>query len=132
MRRLTRNDGLARRHQILDEILGVDFGSDRATPLPPMFTRTEPIHSSKAVVNQGAASKYTKSLWFVRYATLLQPMFEALLVHSGQENYVKSMQQIPSMTTNSISNALDLPMALDDFMLFNVVEGILYGDKQSY
>jgi hypothetical protein len=59
-------------------------------------------------------------------------MFEALLVHSGQENYVKSMQQIPSMTTNSISNALDLPMALDDFMLFNVVEGILYGDKQSY
>jgi hypothetical protein len=130
MHRLTRKDGLTCHHHILDEILGVHFGADRATPLSPMLTRTEPIHSSKAVVNQGAASKYTKSLWFVHYATLLQPMFEAL-VHSGQENYVMSMQQIPAMTTKSISNALDLPMALDDFMLFNIVEGLLSGDKQS-
>jgi len=132
MRRKMRDEGFAGRQAALDAILGVDLSSDRITPLPKLFERTqEPIHHcSEAHVNHAALAPYMKALSFVHYATLLEPLFAALL-RGG--DIVHRVQAIPALTPASIVASLDLPtgMSLEDFMLYNVVEGLLYGDKQS-
>ena len=118
------------RQEVLDKILGIDFGSDRATPLPTIFTRAVPNHCREAVINREVLKEYTKHLWFVPYATLLEPLISAL-VHS--ENPIEAVQAIESMSTESITRCLELPtgMTLDDFMLYNVVEGLLCTCKAS-
>ena len=118
------------RQDVLDKMLGVDFDSDRATPLPTMFTRSVPTHCREAVINRVVLKEYTKHLWFVPYATLLEPLIMAL-IHS--ENPIQAVQAIEPMSTESITQSLELPtgMTLDDFMLYNVVEGLLCTSKAS-
>ena len=43
------------------------------------------------------------------------------------------MKNVPAMTHDSSSQALGLPdsVSLDDFILYNIVEGLLYGVKGS-
>lgn len=130
MRRAVRDGGPQARQETLDKILGVDFSSDRVTPLPPLFSRIEPKHCSEAFVNSEELAKLTKLMWFLPYATLLEPFFKAL-IHS--ENPVQALQAVPKMTEKSITMALELPdsISLEDFLLFNVVEGLLYSDKSA-
>lgn len=138
MRRLIRNSGgktespACLRQTALDELLGINF-AERGTPLPDMFTRedAEP-HCTEAVIDAAALKKYKDAVWFVPYATLLQPLFEALIHPEGGDG-VEAMQAISAMTPDSITQALDLPdsIKLDDFTLYNIVEGLLYGDKPS-
>ena len=116
------------RQETLDKILGVNFASHRATPLPAMFTRDVPHHCKEAVINWEALRDYTQQLWFVPYATLLEPLFTAL-IHS--ENPIQAVQAVETMSRETITKALDLPsdMTMDDFMLYNVVEGLLFTTK---
>ena len=117
MRRLFRDDGLEGRVKALDKILGVDFSSDNAMPLPALFARTKPKHCSEASLDLDSL-KYTEALWFVHYVTLVPQLFDAIVNATGDDNCVNCIKMIPKMSDSSISVALGLPpnISLDDFM----------------
>lgn len=139
IRRVVRTGGPNARREALDKLLGIDFSQDQATPLSPMFTRTEPVHCMEAVIDQECLEDYAKHLWFVPYATLLEPLFTALIDRPFSDNDnctgpIQAVRKVEPMSDETIAKALDLPsssITLKDFMLFNVVEGLLCTNKAS-
>lgn len=126
MRRLCRQKEAKYNQQQLDSLLGVDF-ERHGTPLPQMFSRPEALHCQTAEVNQDMLRELCKPLNYVRYATLIVPLFEA--VHS--QDPVERVRAVPQISDEKLAEALGLDYPLDEFLLYNIVEGFLHQTKQS-
>eukprot|EP00930_Biecheleria_cincta_P018096 TRINITY_DN14205_c0_g2_i1.p1 TRINITY_DN14205_c0_g2~~TRINITY_DN14205_c0_g2_i1.p1 ORF type:complete len:1129 (-),score=203.98 TRINITY_DN14205_c0_g2_i1:367-3708(-) len=109
----------------LDRLLGVDFAS-RGTPLPEMFSRSEPKHNQQVSVNQECLATLCEPLSHVKYATIILPLFSAI----RQDKPVEMVRQVQEISEETISRALGLDFPLEEFMMYNIVEGFLYQSKQ--
>eukprot|EP00475_Leptophrys_vorax_P014290 TRINITY_DN20684_c0_g2_i1.p1 TRINITY_DN20684_c0_g2~~TRINITY_DN20684_c0_g2_i1.p1 ORF type:complete len:549 (+),score=141.91 TRINITY_DN20684_c0_g2_i1:23-1648(+) len=126
MRRICKHQDPSFRTQLLDKLLGVDF-SKRGTPLPPKFSRQQPAHDLKYDLDQDEFSRLKNVMWYVKYLTLLVPFFQAIL----HKNPIAEMKKIPKLTEEMTATFLEVDYSYDEFVLFNIVEGLLYPDKQS-
>eukprot|EP00746_Dinoflagellata_sp_MGD_P161668 gnl/MRDRNA2_/MRDRNA2_88896_c0_seq1.p1 gnl/MRDRNA2_/MRDRNA2_88896_c0~~gnl/MRDRNA2_/MRDRNA2_88896_c0_seq1.p1 ORF type:complete len:1106 (-),score=219.79 gnl/MRDRNA2_/MRDRNA2_88896_c0_seq1:221-3538(-) len=125
MRRLNKEKDPKFQMKTLDRLLGVDFAA-HGTPLPKMFSRPEPLHVQKVVVNRQCLSELCTAMSHVKYATILTPLFLAV----RQSDPVKASRALPQISDETISKALDLDYPLEEFMMYNIVEGFLYQSKQ--
>jgi hypothetical protein len=125
MRRLNKEKDPKFQVQTLDRLLGVDFAA-RGTQLPKMFSRPEPAHTQQVVVNRECLSDLCKAMSHVKYATIITPLFLAI----RQDDPVKAIRALPQISDETISKALDLDYPLEEFMMYNVVEGFRYQSKQ--
>lgn len=126
MRRVCKHQDPSFRKEILDKLLGVDFKL-RGTPLPPMFERPEEKHCTEYGLDREEFEKLKKEIWYVKFVTLLEPFFSATLA----PNHINAMRAVPSLSEDLIAERLHLKYSLEEFVLFNIVEGLLYPDKQS-
>jgi hypothetical protein len=125
MRRLNRQKDPKFQTEQLDLLLGVDFVS-RGTLLPKKYSRPEPVHAQQVVVNKDCLAKFCDALCHVQYATIIAPLFAAI----RQEDSVNAARALPRISAETIANALDLDYPLEEFLMYNIVEGFLYQSKQ--
>jgi hypothetical protein len=126
MRRVCKHQDPSFRVALLDKLLGVDFHR-RGSPMPPKFERNEPKHCSDYFVDSAEFNRLKKEMWYIQYCTLLPELFEAIL----SSDPTAEMKKIPKLTEERAANYLRLDFGYDEFILYNIVEGLLYGDKQS-
>lgn len=128
MRRLCRQHDAKHNIAMLDDLLGVDLKA-HGTKLPEMFSRTEPHHCQTPYLNRDLFDKLCaeKPVAKAKYAALMLPFFSAV----RQEDPVAQMRAIPELTEEEVVKALSLDYPFQDFLLYNIVEGLLYQSKQS-
>jgi len=125
MRRLNREKDPKFPAEQLDRLLGVDFAA-RGTPLPPMFSRPEPAHTQGVEVDRRCLAELCEAMSHARFATIIVPLL--LAVRDGDP--LGAARAVPEITDETISRALELDYPLEEFMMYNVVEGFLYQSKQ--
>jgi hypothetical protein len=110
----------------LDKLLGVDFET-RGTPLPSKFSRPAPTHTQKVKLNKEFFMELCKQLNHIKYATIMVQLFLAV----RSEDPVAEAKKMPKISDETLVNTLDLQYPLQEFLLYNIVEGFLYQSKQS-
>eukprot|EP00929_Paragymnodinium_shiwhaense_P015123 TRINITY_DN12314_c0_g1_i2.p1 TRINITY_DN12314_c0_g1~~TRINITY_DN12314_c0_g1_i2.p1 ORF type:complete len:1116 (-),score=288.73 TRINITY_DN12314_c0_g1_i2:433-3780(-) len=126
MRRFCRQKDAKYYQDQLDRLLGVNF-EERGTALPEMFTRKEPEHTQSVVLNAEHFQELREAIHHVKYISIIVPLF--LAMRSG--DVVEAARAIPEISDETLSKALGLDYPLDEFLLYNMVEGFLFQTKQS-
>lgn len=126
VRRRCKHQGEGFATEQLDALLGVD-ASSRGTPLPPMFERDEPRHCSEVVVEPALLEEMQRGFEHVKYITTIQRLLEAIRA----EDPVQDAAGIPPITKETARVALGLEYEMEEFLLYNIVEGFLFPNKQS-
>jgi len=126
MRRLCRQQDEKFYIQQLDHLLGVDFKA-KGTPLPKMYSRSSPSHTQTWEVNQDLFAELRQSLEHVKYATIIVPLFLAV----KHDDALGRARAIPQISDETVSQALGLDYPFEEFLMYNIVEGLLYQSKQS-
>jgi len=126
MRRFCRQKDAKFYQEQVDQLLGVDF-AERGTPLPSMYTRPDVQHLQEAVVDKKFFGELREAISHVKYITTIVPLFLAV----RSEDAVAAARAIPEISDETLSNALGLEYPLEEFLLYNMVEGYLYQSKQS-
>jgi hypothetical protein len=109
-------------------LLGVDF-KNRGTALPEMFAREVPKHLQEAVVDEEYFKQLREAINHVKYITIIVPLF--LAMRSDSDAVVECARAVPRISDATITKALELDYPLEEFLLYNMVEGFLYQSKQS-
>jgi len=110
----------------LCRLLGIDLAV-RGTPLPHPFTRpAELIHCKTAHVDMALLHELKSDLGFVHACTLIVPFFQAVRLQEP----VQAIRAVPPLSDATVSAALELDYDLDTFLLYNLVHGFLYRNKQ--
>lgn len=125
MRRLNRQKDPKFPTEQLDRLLGVDFAA-RGTALPEFFTRPKAVHNQQVLVNRECLAELCEAMSHVKYATIIAPLFSAI----RQQNPVEMVRALPQISDETICKALDLEYPLEEFMMYNIVEGFLYQSKR--
>jgi hypothetical protein len=111
----------------LDALLGVDFAT-RGTPLPAPFSRPDvSVHCTEVHLDKALFAEICSSFGYVKYTTLIVPFFNAI----RESDPVTAVRAIPTASDGTIVKALELDYPLEEFLLYNIVEGFLYPTKQS-
>lgn len=126
MRRLNKQKDPKFQTEQLDRLLGVDFAA-HGTPLPEMFSRPQPVHSQTVQVDREFLAELWKAMSHTKYATIILPLFLAI----RKNDPVNNVRAIPEISNKTMAQALDLDYPLEEFMMYNIVEGFLYQSKQS-
>lgn len=126
MRRFCRQKDTKFYQQQVDRLLGVDFQA-RGTPLPAMYTRPEVQHAQGAVVDKTLFEELREAISFVKYITIIVPMFLAV----RSENPIAAVRAVPEISDETLTSALGLDYPVEEFLLYNLVEGYLYQTKTS-
>lgn len=92
-----------------------------------MFSRPELVHTQAVELNTARFSELRRSLSHVKYATIIVPLFKCV----RSELPVAEARRLPNISDESIAEALSLEYPLEEFLLYNIVEGFLYQTKQS-
>jgi hypothetical protein len=126
MRRLCRQQDAKFYVEQLDRLLGVDFDA-KGTPMPPMLHRPGPTYTQKVDLNREFFNELCQSLSHIKYATIFVQLFQGIRSSSP----VMHVREIPQISDEFIAKALDLEYPLEEFLVYNIVEGLLYQSKQS-
>eukprot|EP00401_Gymnodinium_catenatum_P000856 CAMPEP_0117515606 /NCGR_PEP_ID=MMETSP0784-20121206/30667_1 /TAXON_ID=39447 /ORGANISM="" /LENGTH=1076 /DNA_ID=CAMNT_0005311429 /DNA_START=29 /DNA_END=3257 /DNA_ORIENTATION=- len=126
MRRLCRQKDAKFYIEQVDRLLGVDFGA-RGTPLPERFSRPDPVHTQKVEMNRDVFAELRNAVDHVRYVTIIVPLMLAI----RSEEPVAAARLIPQICDETVAKALELEYPLEEFLMYNLVEGHLYQSKQS-
>jgi hypothetical protein len=125
MRRLNKQKDPKFHIEQLDRLLGVDF-ANRGTPLPEMFSRPKPSHKQTVVVNRECLAELCQTISHTKYATIIPSLFSAIRENSP----MGAVRALPQISDETIAKALDLDYPLEEFMMYNIVEGFLFQSKQ--
>eukprot|EP00443_Scrippsiella_acuminata_P048512 CAMPEP_0115169682 /NCGR_PEP_ID=MMETSP0270-20121206/1395_1 /TAXON_ID=71861 /ORGANISM="Scrippsiella trochoidea, Strain CCMP3099" /LENGTH=1107 /DNA_ID=CAMNT_0002582389 /DNA_START=100 /DNA_END=3423 /DNA_ORIENTATION=- len=125
MRRLNKQKDPKFQFEQLDRLLGVDFVA-RGTPLPEMFSRPQPVHDQKVRVNRECLAELSQAMCHTKYATIIPPLFSAI----RESDPVSAVRTIPQISDETLVKALNLDYPLEEFMMYNIVEGFLFQSKQ--
>jgi len=125
MRRFCRQKDARFYIEQLDRLLGVNFDK-RGTRLPEMFCRSDPNHFGEVELNEEFFAELRNALNHVKYATLIVPLFKAV----RHEDPVGQTRAIPQVSDETLAKAMELEYPLEEFILYNMVEGYLYQQKQ--
>jgi len=95
--------------------------------LPPMFERDEPQHCTAFKVDPVLFEELQNGFKYVEYTTILQPLFEAIRA----QDPLQAAERIPRISKETVRIALGLEYDIEEFLLYNIVEGFLAPNKQS-
>lgn len=113
----------------LDRLLGVDFEA-RGTALPEMFSRHVPVHCQDVHLDRDLFAQLCKEkpIANAKYCTLFHPFFQAVRHHDDPLSQIRA---VPCSSDESVAKSLELDYPLEEFLLYNLVEGLLYQSKHS-
>lgn len=84
-------------------------------------------HNATVIVDHALFTTLRGLMWYVKYVTLLHPFFAAMLTSSP----VDAVRAVPATTDATVAAALGLTYPLEEFLVYNIVEGFLYQNKQA-
>ena len=116
------SDGYAKRKQMLDGLLGIDY-TTHCTALPPLFeTQKTPTHYSEYHVDQTMFTSITDRVYWIDYLSNLGQMF-----HCALDNDLKgSMESCDPKDERSICQNLGIDFPLKKFKMFCIYQGLMY------
>jgi len=125
-----KDDVVDHRGCMLDDLLGIDY-KKHGTPLPPLFSSLNPDHYDKYEVSDTKLAEFEAIGWYIKYATLLVPFFDATFTKNCDSDVIEAFQQVQQLNEKNLVQYLGINFPYKKFLLYNVVEGLLYTNKQS-
>eukprot|EP00929_Paragymnodinium_shiwhaense_P080063 TRINITY_DN41735_c0_g1_i1.p1 TRINITY_DN41735_c0_g1~~TRINITY_DN41735_c0_g1_i1.p1 ORF type:complete len:1102 (+),score=175.71 TRINITY_DN41735_c0_g1_i1:212-3517(+) len=125
MRRFCRQKHAKYYEEQLDRLLGVDF-EKQGTALPAMFSRADTKHEQEVALNKEYFEELRESINHVKYISIIAPLFQAMRT----SDVIEATRAVPQISDETLSEALGLSYPLEEFLLYNMVEGFLFQSKQ--
>lgn len=115
--------------ETLHKLLGIDLENNK-TRLTPLF-EAEPDGKSikyydKLNVNMEYFEEITKSFFYIKYVNLIPDLLSAIASKD-----IEAVKNIPRLNDEYIKAKLDINYDLRTFILYNIVQSLLYKDKSS-
>jgi len=125
----TDDDKVAKRKQILDDLLGIDY-SKYGTQLPELYTLYDknPVHHREAHPNKELMERLFEKVYWVDKMPLL-PQY-ILQVFKGEEGK-KNLLDMETVNHQKLEQLLDIDFSLDTFKYLCVIQSLFYDTKAS-
>lgn len=120
------DDKLAFVRNTLVELLHLDY-EKYGTKVGEPFTETPPPkHDMTYEINNTKLQELTYNYKYFRNAFMCPVIFQAL----QSDNYIKAVQDLPEITDDFLGKELSLNYDSSQFVLYNLVEALVYHTKQ--